>query len=744
MSKFFLLILLLLYVNEAHSQSPAQIQSPLLIPRAKSPPVLHNYLNGAPADSGVEVSDLRQRIPNDGLPVSKSTKVYLSFDDTHFYAIFIAKDDPELIRARIAKRENIFGDDFVILDLDTFHDKRRSFTFFVNPYGVQLDAKRTDGLDIDRDFDTQWESEGQLTSDGYVAKMAIPFKSLRFKSNDVQTWGIAVGRRIERLNEVSFWPHLSTRVAGFVSEMASITIPEKLTAGRNVQINPFVYAGKSRILSTENSNNPFWKAQDKLQGGLDAKWVIGDAMAVDLTLKPDFSEVESDEPQILIDKRYEVLQAEKRPFFLENAGFFTTPIPLFFSRRIIEPNAGLRVTGRENGWSYGGLFIDDESVGKRDSSAPNFGQNAHIAIARVQNDIIKGTNLGMMATNRRFGEEQNTVLSFDIQHELTKNLVLKAQTARSQTVSIDGKKDQGQLHFVEANYQDLGLLYLGRYSDISARFDPTLGYVPRTDIRQLSQEGTYQWFFQKHDWLQTSGIKVNSTVTRDHQNTLQDWSVDTGFILTATRNSWFEIFALNSFEKYAERHFNKRGWSLNVGSNWWDAFGVTLEASSNDAINYIPAKSVAPFLGNGRSANLTLTFKPHPQWRLEEKILWNDLRTKEKSGQLAGGESVYRDLLFRTKLTYQYDRFLGVRLIADYHSLESNPLLSGFKSGKQLNTDIQINYLWSPGTTLYTGYGNRQENLALIGNPSHLQNTENLSLRTGRRIFIKLSYLYQL
>jgi len=245
--------------------------------------------------------------------------------------VFVAKDDPALIRARLGKRDDFEGDDFVILELDTFHDKRRAFTFFINPYGVQLDAKRTEGLDLDIEFDTQWQSEGEITQDGYVVSVAIPFKSLRYRSADVQTWGISLGRTIARLNEESFWPYITKRIAGVAPQMATVQIPEKLIAGCNAQLNPFLYLGKTRALNSDNPNTPFWQNDSKIQGGLDAKWVLGDASAIDLTLKPDFSEVESDEPQIVLDKRYEVLFPEKRPFFLENAAFFKRRIPCFFA-----------------------------------------------------------------------------------------------------------------------------------------------------------------------------------------------------------------------------------------------------------------------------------------------------------------------------------------------------------------------------------------------------------------------------
>ncbi|TXI90506.1 MAG: hypothetical protein E6Q34_08815, partial [Burkholderiaceae bacterium] len=170
------------------------------IPRAKQAPKLLDYVKAEPQEHGLKITDFRQRSPGDGTPATRATTAYLSFDDTHFYAVFVAKDDPNLVRARIAKREDTDGDDIVILELDTFRDKRHSFSFFVNPYGVQLDSKRTEGFDPDINFDTQWESEGQLTDDGYVVRIAIPFKSLRYKSADVQTWGVGVGRVIARLS----------------------------------------------------------------------------------------------------------------------------------------------------------------------------------------------------------------------------------------------------------------------------------------------------------------------------------------------------------------------------------------------------------------------------------------------------------------------------------------------------------------------------------------------------------------
>ena len=721
----------------------ASAQSSLQILRAKSAPQLRDFVSGVPADAGFKIQNFTQRSPRDGASVSQSTTAYLSYDDTHFYAVFVAKDDPALIRARIAKREDFDGDDFVLLELDTFHDKRRAFSFFVNPYGVQLDAKRTEGTERDVNFDTHWESEGQLTADGYVTRLAIPLKSLRFKSADVQTWGVAVGRVIARLNEESFWPHITNKVAGFVPQLATMTIPEKLSAGRNAQLNPFVFIGNSRVLNMDDFSNPVWQQENKKQVGVDAKWVLDDSSAIDVTIKPDFSEVESDEPQIVINKRYEVLFPEKRPFFLENASFSQTPNPLFFTRRISQPKAGLRLTGRIGTWAYGGLLIDDQVPAPTPADSGKVGDSAHIAMARVLNDLNHDVSLGGLITDRRVGVKRDTVVGFDGRYQWDDNWIFQTQFAQSQAQS-ETSTERGHLNFIEAKHQGHQLELLVKYVDISKNFSDSLAFLPRTDVKQLQQEGKFLWH-QEGDYLQKIGVMFNSEVARNQDNQLQDWTINAGLLAEASRDSWLEMFSRHGFEKFAEQNFRKQGWLINTGTSWFTWMSVNSEFGVMDSINYTPAKDVVALLGKGRSVDLTVTFKPHSQWRVEEKILWNDLSSSHSAGVgLTNAGTVYRNLMWRTRVSYQHNRFLGFRLIADYHQLTSNPKLSSLQSGKQLNTDLQISYLLAPGTSVISGYGNRQENLALIGNPQMLQRTEELSLRTGRRAFIKLSYLYQL
>lgn len=733
----------------------AQVQSAekITIPKVKQAPVLKDYIGTLPANAahlGLEISDFKQRNPGDGTPVSKQTKAFLSYDEQYFYAVFVAKDDPALVRARIAKREDIDGDDLVTLELDTFKDQRRAFVFEVNPLGVQVDGKRTEGQEIDYQFNTQWDSEAQLTDDGFVVKMAIPFKSLRFENSDEQTWGIAVGRWIARLSEEAFWPHISKRVAGFVPQMATIRIPEKMSAGRNVQLLPFVYAGKTKALNSEDLNTPFWQREKKLQAGLDAKWVIGEAAALDVTLKPDFSEVESDEPKITVGQRYEVEFPETRPFFLENASFFKTPKPLFFSRRIIEPSAGLRLTGRKENWSYGGLLMDDKAALSSSTESPVgvATASAKIAMLRAQNDVSDDVQLGLIMTDKRVEQERNSVLGLDARVHLDENWVLQTQLAQSETRATQssvGQNSTGQLRYLDLKHEGKHLEYMAKYVDITPQFDSHLGFIPRTDMKQIAQEANYRWHIDDHAWLQTIGPVLESRYTRSHDGQMQDWQHEAGVSAFGTGHTMFVAKIERGMERFLERNYHKPGLEVVFNSGWLDWLQVESEWNWTKGINYQPSEraiaqaSVNPnqLSGSARSVDLRLQFKPHVQWRFEEKIVWNDLRNDS-------GDLVFKNLTARSKLSYQHNRFFGVRWLMDYQILSANPQWTSLKSGKQLNTDLQFSYILSPGTTLYAGYGNRQENLAWTGNPTRLQRSENLDLRTGSRVFIKLNYLFQL
>jgi len=330
---------------QAPPTAPGAAKIPLSgIPRVHRAPKLEDFLGNQPREAELTVTDFRQNSPGDGTPATEPTTAYLSYDGKNLYVVFVCQDQSGAVRAHLSRREGSDQDDGVGVLLDTFRDFHRAYYFFSNPLGVQTDAIYTEGQGYDFSFDTLWGNSGRMTKNGYVVFFAIPFKSLRFSHGPEQTWGVALYRTILRKSEYDYWPYLTQRVEGLTQQFAPVGGIENVSPGRNIQLIPYGLLAGDHFLNQPNPPSPATPPTflDKFEhrAGLDAKFVVKDSLSFDVTLNPDFSQVESDDPQVTVNQRFEVVFPEKRPFFLENNGYFSTPENLFFSRRIVDPEFG--------------------------------------------------------------------------------------------------------------------------------------------------------------------------------------------------------------------------------------------------------------------------------------------------------------------------------------------------------------------------------------------------------------------
>jgi hypothetical protein len=387
----------------------------LVIPRVDRPPVLEDFLgmkpNPAMTGKLAMVDDFRQTRPSDGKPGTERTEAYLGYDEKNLYVVFVAFDsEPQKLRARLVNRENWVDqqgamlDDGVSVSIDTFDDRRRGYMFQANAYGVQWDGLYSDANGFDVSFDTVWESRGKITAQGFVIWLAIPFKSLRFSSAPEQTWGILLNRDLPRKSEVVFWPYFPPNVQGFFRPAASMKGLKDISPGRNMQFIPYSALRAFRALDTKDPSAPaFAGRRAEFNAGLDSKFVFKDSLVLDLTVNPDFSQVESDEPQITTNERFELFFPEKRPFFLENASYFQTPLNLLFTRRIADPQFGVRLTAKAGRYALGALLADDQSPGRQVvPSDPLREQRAYFGVVRVSRDLFKSSSVGLVYVDREF------------------------------------------------------------------------------------------------------------------------------------------------------------------------------------------------------------------------------------------------------------------------------------------------------------------------------------------------------
>jgi hypothetical protein len=396
--------------------------------RVTKAPKLEDFLNGNVPAGQARIDDFRQNAPSDGAKATRETVAYLSYDDEHLYVVFLCKEEKSKLRARMANRDDISSDDEVAVYLDTFRDRQHVLDFYVNPLGIQADATSTEGQSDDYSYDTLWKSDGRITADGYAVWIEIPFRSLRFSRADVQTWGIGLARFIPAINESSYWPYYASRISGFAPQLGTTEGLEHVSAGRNLEVIPYVFGERAQYLNTPSYAAPDFKSQTPLRTGVDMKAIIHDCFTLDVTVNPDFSQVESEDPQITINQRFEVFFPELRPFFLENAAYFQTPDNLFCSRRIEDPEIGARLTGRSGPWQVGFLAMDDRYPGNTlPSSSPNYGEHAVDGVLRVQRDLGEESNIGLMATAYDFGAHHEYLESADARIRFSDNLVLTGE-----------------------------------------------------------------------------------------------------------------------------------------------------------------------------------------------------------------------------------------------------------------------------------------------------------------------------
>jgi len=336
-----------------------------------------------------------------------------------------------------------------------------------------------------------------------------PFRSLRFASSDPQTWGILLARELPRKNEKSFWPRYSSRIQGRLNQAGQATGMEKISPGRNFQLIPYGVFRSFKELDLRDPNNPTYTQRAAFgQIGLDAKAVLKDKFVLDVTANPDFSQVESDDPQVTVNQRFEVQFPEKRPFFLENSNYFQTPIQLLFTRRIADPKWGIRLTGKDGPWAVGTLVAGTDSPGEAVSPPssdykgnPLLGKHALFAIGRLSRDIGSQSSIGLLYADREAGGFFNRVGSMDGRFKLNENWVASAQAVVSATINPDdpnfnlfsttGHYQAGSAGEFILQRDGLKLNYFLDYSDRSPNFRTLTGFDPQPDIHNLDQRVQY-------------------------------------------------------------------------------------------------------------------------------------------------------------------------------------------------------------------------------------------------------------
>ena len=694
------------------------------------------------------VSDFIQRLPYDGEPATRHTVVYLGYDADKLYVVFNAFDDPALVRANLSSRENIDEDDTVSLTLDAFGDQRRAFVFESNPLGVQRDQTFVEGQGFDPTFDTVWRSQGSLTEWGYVVLMELPFKSLRFNPDGSTPWRVSFKRTVQRDNgEISTWPHISTQVDGRLNQAANMDGISGVSPGRNLQFIP--YATVRSFRGIDDTFQPQYVEEDfDPEFGIDVKKVWNDSIVADLTINPDFSQIESDQPQVTVNQRFEVFFPERRPFFLENADFFNTPIDLLFTRRIADPGFGGRVTAKLGPWSIGTLIADDEAPGKLlEPSDPNTGDNALFATARISRDIGEQSRVGGMFVQREFGGDRNTVLGVDGRIKWNERWVSSVQAAASKSTNAGQPVLNGSAGFFSLNRSGRHFNYFGRVRSLSDDFDAQAGFVPRTGVIDMVHFASLFWWPDEGSKLVRWGPEVFVSQVWDRDDKRLDELFEVSLEWEFVGQTDLEINVNRSRERLtsadfpvliSDKDFDTDFVNIEYGTAMWKTLALEGDTSIGTRINFSPLPGEKPEAVDWMGSSLEMSYRPLSQLSIDTTFLYNRF-DDEDSGAL-----VVEDFIGRARINWQFSKELSMRTIVQYERTEPNPLETTINDRKNWNVDLLLTYRVNPWTAIYLGYNQNRQNLLIDennGTPTLIR-TDDLH-KDSEQLILKVSYLFR-
>ena len=704
------------------------------------------------------LQDFTQYEPVDGRPAEERTvvRIWYAPDAIHF-GIHAFDSRPGEIRAKRANRDDLNGDDRVTIYLDTFRDRRRAFFFAVNAFGVQQDGVRTEGAasagrtfggDSDISPDFLFESQGRVTDDGYVVEVRIPFKSLRYPSSDDMAWGINVERVTQRTGFVDTWPVVRRADASFLGQGGTLTNLHDLQRGIVFEAQPTLTLNAPGA----RTDAGFERGDPEPEVGATAR-VGFTNISVDATVNPDFSQVEADAGQVTVNERFALFVTEKRPFFLEGIELFSTPNQLVYTRRIVNPSVGGKVTGKVGPVSIAHLTALDEDI---DAA----GRHALFNVARLRRDIGSSSLVGVTLTDRSVLDSVafNRVAAVDTRIVFGRMYYLEAQLGGSWTRHRDASA-AAPIWKLELDRTGRAFGFNYSVNGIGQDFESHSGFVNRRDIIDAGLRHRLTWygtngallerittfFGPSRLWRHSGGSAIEGT---EFANTMFRFRGDWEVSVRAGRD--FVELDPQSFATYeSESSAGPRPYTPLDGVS-----GPSFQLSgSTPSFRRFDARASAGFgrvtifsegsAGDARTASASLALRPASSVRINLSTSYQHIRRERDGSEFA------RTLLPRARVEFQPTRAFFLRGIAEYRA-ERRDALRDARTGDPLSVggvpagafstngvslELLASYQPTPGTVAFLGYA------AALAAPDPFGFDRLMRSRDG--LFLKLAYVFR-
>jgi hypothetical protein len=757
-------------------------------PRTSDPPNVDGRLDDAIWRNAARVTNFVQQRPLEGAPASEQTEVFIAYDSQNIYfGIYAHYSDPKLIRASRVDRDQTGPDDTVQVYFDPFLDQQRAYVFSVNGYGVQSDAvlngadassgtvsqqatgifgstggsanvtvvksssKRStsllarlreqltgrtppenhtsggnrSGAPGDSSWDALFESAGRLVEDGWVAEMAIPFKSLRYptrQQGEVHRWGLQIERTIDGKDESVVWAPVSRNVMGMLRQMGVLDGMTNLSTSRNLEFLPTFTAIRADALHTGDGAHDHNHGANQAEGAINVKYGVTSNLVFDFTYNPDFSQIESDRAQIEVNQRFPVFYPELRPFFLEGQDIYQIAAPfsvsLVHTRTLVDPRYGAKLTGKIGNTSIGFMVTNDEAPGRGDNPLdPAYGQAAKAVIGRVRYDLYSESHVGLLFTDRELLDGYSRLGGIDGVFRLGVNHRLRFTALNTDRRDIEGTRHTGPMFDLNLRKEGRHLVYEVRHTRLHPEFGTDLGFIRRVDQKQTNASVSYR--FWPESWIINWEPRFSYERNYDYQGVLQDEGIWSRLNVTFANNVTAFVNVNRDMERYRNVDFWKTRYNLGANVNTSRRVGLGFTYWTGDQIRFTDD----PFLGADRQVSLTVNVRPFS--RLQSELALNtsrfiDVRTDAE---------VFDIKLLRTRTTYQFTDRLLLRNVMEYDTF-----------AKTVGGNVLVSYRVNAGTVFFVGYDAHYQEGARID--ERLFPTSAM-LRTNRAVFTKLQYLFR-
>lgn len=707
--------------------------------------------------------------PVDGIAAADSTEILLLYSHHALYIGIRAFEPHGSVVATLADRDRIHADDYVHIMLDTFNDRRRALLFGVNPLGVQADgtvADAGDGRSIDLSPDFLFESKGRLTDFGYEVELRIPFKSLRYRSDPVQTWGINVLRSVAHSGHQQTWTPVLRSNPTFLGQAGTLTDLTDLRRGIVLDVNPTL---TERRDGSRLSPDEFRRAGADREFGLNLRWGVTANLTANATYNPDFSQVESDVGQVVYDPRQALAFPEKRPFFLEGNENFAAPNSLIYTRRVISPVAAAKLGGKFGGTSIGLLSAVDDRIASANGDRPI------INALRLRRDVASSSTIGLVYTDRIDGDDVNRVIAFDTRLVFGGSYAAVAQVGSSFTrrdsTDWNGRpifeaqlvrtgRDWGFSSTLRGTHPEFRTAtgFIGRTGIVRANLTPRRSWYPDGSPLEAIHystifDGTWTWN-RFRDGSEPNDMKWQNRITTQWRGgwTAMLFTFVESFLYPEElyRNYFIERRdangAITDTVPYTGTHrLPNYGGMINIGTPQFQHFSGNAEIIFARDDNFEEWSSAWIFFASINA-----------EWRPTDRLRINGRYLEQRFHRYSDGSLVKLQVIPRVKLEYQLARPIFIRLVGEYDgyrrdalrddSRTNDPILIRTAAGTfapaiaqehgRFRGDALFSYQPSPGTVLFVGYGSTLADDEFL-RPSAL-------VRQADGFFVKLSYLYRL